>query len=124
MARLRGGHARVRRPLPHWTRRAQLRARLALRAPRRRCVGRSREERGAAWRAPPRLALLRRLRRHKALEETMRRHKDTRAALSLAALALVLLTFSRARAQEARPGDEQTRRVAEIQAALREANLD
>jgi Xaa-Pro aminopeptidase len=54
----------------------------------------------------------------------MRRHHDTHAALALVALALVLLTFARAGAQEARPGDEQTVRVAEIQAALREANLD
>jgi Xaa-Pro dipeptidase len=53
----------------------------------------------------------------------MRRQHNTRAA-ALAVLALVLLTFSRANAQEARPGDEQTKRVAEIQAALREANLD
>ncbi len=42
----------------------------------------------------------------------------------LAALALALLITTAARAQEARPGDEQTKRVAEIQAALREANLD
>jgi Xaa-Pro dipeptidase len=54
----------------------------------------------------------------------MRRQHNTRAA-ALAALALVLLTFARASAQEAaRPGDEQTKRVAEIQSALREANLD
>jgi Xaa-Pro aminopeptidase len=54
----------------------------------------------------------------------MRRQHNTRAA-ALAALALVLLTFARANAQEAaRPGDEQTKRVAEIQSALREANLD
>jgi Xaa-Pro aminopeptidase len=53
----------------------------------------------------------------------MRRQHNTRAA-ALAALALVLLTFARANAQEARPGDEQTKRVAEIQAALRESNLD
>jgi Xaa-Pro dipeptidase len=51
----------------------------------------------------------------------MRRHPSIRAA-ALAALVLLLLTP--ARAQEARPGEEQTRRVAEIQAALREANLD
>ncbi len=51
------------------------------------------------------------------------RQHNTRAA-ALAALALVLLTFARASAQEARPGDEQTKRVAEIQSALREANLD
>jgi len=54
----------------------------------------------------------------------MRRTHHTRAALALAALALALLTAARARAQEARPGDEQVKRVAEIQAALREANLD
>jgi Xaa-Pro aminopeptidase len=54
----------------------------------------------------------------------MRRHHDTHAALTLVALALALLTSARAYAQEARPGDEQTGRVAEIQAALREANLD
>ncbi len=42
----------------------------------------------------------------------------------LAALALALLITTAAHAQEARPGAEQTRRVAEIQAALREANLD
>jgi Xaa-Pro dipeptidase len=54
----------------------------------------------------------------------MRRHKDTRATLALAALALVILTSARALAQDVRPGDEQTRRVAEIQTALREANLD
>jgi Xaa-Pro dipeptidase len=52
----------------------------------------------------------------------MRRHKNRRIAL--AALALVLLTFARARAQDARPGEEQSKRVAEIQAALRESNLD
>ncbi|HVF66777.1 MAG TPA: M24 family metallopeptidase [Pyrinomonadaceae bacterium] len=54
----------------------------------------------------------------------MRRHKTTRAALALAALSLLLLTSARAQAQDVRPGDEQTKRVAEIQAALREANLD
>src|SRR5918998_568007 len=43
---------------------------------------------------------------------------------TLAALPLLLLLFSAARAQEARPGDEQVKRVAEIQAALRESNLD
>ena len=41
-----------------------------------------------------------------------------------AAFALALLLSTAARAQEARPGDEQVKRVAEIQAALREANLD
>lgn len=54
----------------------------------------------------------------------MRRHQNRRAAFALAALALLLLTSARADAQDARPGDEQTKRVAEIQAALREANLD
>src|SRR5215210_1582037 len=54
----------------------------------------------------------------------MRRHQNTRAAFALAALALLLLTSARANAQDARPGEEQTKRVAEIQAALREANLD
>src|SRR6201986_3864614 len=44
--------------------------------------------------------------------------------VALAALALVLLTSARANAQDVRPGEEQTKRVAEIQAALREANLD
>src|SRR5918998_1012789 len=43
---------------------------------------------------------------------------------TLAALPLLLLLSCAVRAQEARPGDEQVRRVAEIQAALREANLD
>src|SRR5918912_1942696 len=43
---------------------------------------------------------------------------------TLATLAFILLLSAAARAQEARPGDEQVRRVAEIQAALREANLD
>ena len=47
-----------------------------------------------------------------------------RTHYTLAALALALLLSTAARAQEARPGDEQVRRVAEIQAALREANLD
>jgi Xaa-Pro aminopeptidase len=47
-----------------------------------------------------------------------------RTNYTLAALALALLLSTAARAQEARPGDEQVRRVAEIQAALREANLD
>jgi Xaa-Pro dipeptidase len=56
----------------------------------------------------------------------MRRTTHTRAALALAALTLTLLLSTAARAQEAAgdPGDEQVRRVAEIQAALREANLD
>jgi Xaa-Pro dipeptidase len=54
----------------------------------------------------------------------MRQHQDRRVALGLAALAVALLTFARAQAQDVRAGDEQTRRVAEIQAALREANLD
>jgi len=48
-----------------------------------------------------------------------------RTNYTLAALALALLISSAAHAQEeARPGDDQVRRVAEIQAALREANLD
>ena len=47
-----------------------------------------------------------------------------RTNYTLAALALALLFSTAARAQEARPGDEQVKRVAEIQAALREANLD
>jgi Xaa-Pro dipeptidase len=55
----------------------------------------------------------------------MRRHQNTRAAATaFAALALLLLTSARAHAQDVRPGEEQTKRVAEIQAALREANLD
>src|SRR5215213_557656 len=54
----------------------------------------------------------------------MRRHQNTRAAFALAALTLLLLTSARAHAQDVRPGEEQTKRVAEIQAALREANLD
>src|SRR5215211_4866653 len=54
----------------------------------------------------------------------MRRTQHTRAAFALAALALSLCCGARARAQEARPGDEQVKQVAEIQAALREANLD
>src|SRR5215212_7820777 len=47
-----------------------------------------------------------------------------RTNYTLAALALALLLSTAVRAQEAQPGDEQDRRVAEIQAALREANLD
>jgi Xaa-Pro dipeptidase len=47
-----------------------------------------------------------------------------RTDYTLAALALLLLLSHAARAQEARPGDEQVKRVADIQAALREANLD
>jgi Xaa-Pro aminopeptidase len=43
---------------------------------------------------------------------------------ALAAIALALFISAAARAQDAKPGDEQVRRVAEIQAALREANLD
>ncbi len=42
----------------------------------------------------------------------------------LAAVGLALLLAHAARAQEARPGEEQSARVREIQAALREANLD
>src|SRR5687768_641795 len=51
----------------------------------------------------------------------MRRTHHTLAAL---ALALAFFSSARAGAQEARAGDEQVKRVAEIQAALREANLD
>ncbi len=47
-----------------------------------------------------------------------------RTNYTLAALTLLLLLSTATRAQEARPGEEQVRRVAEIQAALREANLD
>src|SRR5215212_10305918 len=47
-----------------------------------------------------------------------------RTHYTLAALALALLLSTAARAEAARPGDEQTRRVAEIQSALCEANLD
>lgn len=47
-----------------------------------------------------------------------------RTNYTLAALALALSLSTAVRAQEARPGDEQVKRVAEIQAALREANLD
>ncbi|HEX8503575.1 MAG TPA: M24 family metallopeptidase [Pyrinomonadaceae bacterium] len=54
----------------------------------------------------------------------MRRTRHRHAALALAALAIALSSGPRAAAQEARPGDEQVKRVAEIQAALREANLD
>src|SRR5215211_6128121 len=54
----------------------------------------------------------------------MTRTHHTRAALALAALTLALSFAPRAAAQEARAGDEQVKRVAEIQAALREANLD
>src|SRR5215207_9007239 len=52
-------------------------------------------------------------------KNTMRRTNYT-----LATLALLLLLSTAARAQEASPGGEQVKRVAEIQAALREANLD
>src|ERR1700755_897360 len=55
----------------------------------------------------------------------MRRTLNTFAVFALAALALLLLALAPfARAQVARPGDEQTARVVEIQTALREANLD
>src|SRR5919202_1342929 len=54
----------------------------------------------------------------------MRTRHDRLAALTLIALALVLSLGASARAQEARPGAEQSARVREIQAALREANLD
>jgi Xaa-Pro dipeptidase len=47
-----------------------------------------------------------------------------RTNATLAAIALVVLVSTAARAQDAHPGDEQVKRVAEIQAALREANLD
>ncbi|MFL6255706.1 MAG: hypothetical protein ACJ74T_11905, partial [Pyrinomonadaceae bacterium] len=47
-----------------------------------------------------------------------------RTNYTLAALALALLLSTAARAQDAQPGGEQVKRVAEIQAALREANLD
>src|SRR5918912_2171085 len=47
-----------------------------------------------------------------------------RTNYTLATLAFIVLLSADARAQEARPGDEQVKRVAEIQAALREANLD
>jgi len=43
---------------------------------------------------------------------------------TLAAVALALLLSTVSQAQDAKPGDEQVGRVAEIQAALREANLD
>src|ERR1044071_2968929 len=39
-------------------------------------------------------------------------------------LAFIILISAVAQAQDAKPGDEQVKRVAEIQAALREANLD
>ena len=54
----------------------------------------------------------------------MRRTHHTHTALAIAALALAIFCGARASAQDARPGDEQVKRVAEIQAALREANLD
>jgi Xaa-Pro aminopeptidase len=54
----------------------------------------------------------------------MRRTHNTRATLALAALALVLSAGAGARAQEVRPGEEQSARVSQIQASLREANLD
>jgi Xaa-Pro dipeptidase len=56
----------------------------------------------------------------------MKRHRNRRYAVLLATLALVLFAFAGARAQEeeTRAGVEQTERIAEIQAALREANLD
>jgi Xaa-Pro dipeptidase len=47
-----------------------------------------------------------------------------RTNYTLVALMLAVLLSTAARAQDAKPGDEQVRRVAEIQAALREANLD
>ncbi|MDT5159588.1 MAG: hypothetical protein QOH51_3945 [Acidobacteriota bacterium] len=54
----------------------------------------------------------------------MRRLHDMRAAFALATLALVLSTAARTQAQDVRPGEEQLARVREIQAALKEANLD
>src|SRR5688572_16520453 len=53
----------------------------------------------------------------------MRLTHNRRFAFALCAFTLLLSTTA-ARAQEARPGDEQVKRVAEIQAALRESNLD
>jgi Xaa-Pro dipeptidase len=47
-----------------------------------------------------------------------------RTNYTLAALALALLLCAAARAQDVRPGDEQVKRIAEIQASLREAGLD
>src|SRR5256714_2316234 len=47
-----------------------------------------------------------------------------RTLITLAALAFVAFASARAFAQEARAGEEQSARVREIQAALREANLD
>ncbi|HEX7312689.1 MAG TPA: M24 family metallopeptidase [Pyrinomonadaceae bacterium] len=47
-----------------------------------------------------------------------------RTNYTLAALTLALLLSTAARAQDVKPGAEQVARVAEIQAALREANLD
>src|SRR5881275_3751770 len=55
----------------------------------------------------------------------MRRTLNTPAAFAFAALALTFLTAAPcARAQEARPGEEQSARVGEIQSALRGAGLD
>ncbi|MDT7688913.1 MAG: hypothetical protein QOJ70_3810 [Acidobacteriota bacterium] len=55
----------------------------------------------------------------------MRRTHNTRTAFALAALFIMTFALTTAaRAQEVRPGDEQGARVREIQAALREANLD
>ena len=47
-----------------------------------------------------------------------------RTLITIAALALVATAAARTHAQETKAGDEQIARVAEIQAALREANLD
>ena len=47
-----------------------------------------------------------------------------RTKYALAALALLLLLSQATHAQDAKPGDEQVKRIAEIQAALREAGLD
>jgi Xaa-Pro aminopeptidase len=54
----------------------------------------------------------------------MRGTHNRRIAFALAALAVVLLFGFSAQAQEVRPGDEQSARIREIQAALRESNLD
>src|SRR5688500_16182497 len=55
-------------------------------------------------------------------ENAMRLTHNRRFAFALFAFTLLLSTA--ARAQEARPGAEQGKRVAEVQAALRESNLD
>jgi Xaa-Pro dipeptidase len=58
------------------------------------------------------------------LKKIMRLKHDRRAALTLIVLALVLRLGADVRAQDVRAGEEQSARVREIQAALREANLD